>query len=282
MRTRLSAKSRSILSVPALLLLLVAFNAESLHAGADTTDSSARPQQIARDTGHGDLFILGIKLTDVLLLTLTAAALILTWAITAYQWRLTRKQNAVQLHGEYYGVEHYANVVAAVVQVRLKWRFLPDTVQRSAYQDLVTAGWAPDVLKTGEDAGLIKFRLYVRQTDRTNADLMYEHFHAPASMSGLTEHQAVAALLHFWSRVAGLLQAKAVDRHLAREFFAPAYEYNRQFFACLRERVEASLSRSDPRPAWLGHTRALERFFGRAPAAQLLTEAAEPAPRDRG
>jgi hypothetical protein len=208
-----------------------------------------------------DLEVFGIKFTDVLLLVLTAAALVLTWAITAYQWRLARKQNAVQLHAEYYSVEHYGSVVSAVVQVRQKWLSISDENERTAYRQLVAAGWAPAALKTGEAPSAVRFRLYVRRDDQPNLDPIEAHYHVPAGVAGLSEHEALAALLHFWSRLAGLLDAKAVDRRLAREFFAPAYEYNRVFFASLREMVGPSIVRGDPRPAWLDHTRALEQFF---------------------
>lgn len=212
--------------------------------------------------GTANLQFFGITLTDVLLLTLTAAALILTWAITVYQWRLARKQYAVQLHAEYYGFEHYVNVVSAVVQVRLKWLFTPDDGQRSAYRELVAAGWAPGALKTDQAPHDVTYRLYVRQSEQAADDPIVSHYHASASATGLTEHQAVGALLHFWSRLAALLDAKAVDRRLSKELFAPAYEYNRQFFASLRETIEASIVAGDPRPAWLDHTRTLERLFG--------------------
>jgi hypothetical protein len=207
--------------------------------------------------------IAGIKLTDVLLLVLTAAALILTWAITAYQWRLARKQNAVQLHAEYYSVEHYANVVSAVGQVRLKWLSTPDHEDRAAYRQLVAAGWAPAALGTDETTAAVTFRLYVGHDSRTDVDRTKEHYHEPVGATGLSEHQAVAALLHFWSRLAGLLDANAVDRRLAKEFFAPAYAYNREFFADLRDTIESSIVPADTRPAWLDHTRTLERFFGK-------------------
>ena len=207
-----------------------------------------------------DLFIFGIKLTDVLLLVLTAAALILTWAITAYQWRLARKQNAIQLHAEYYSIEHYVNVVSAAGQVRLKWLHTPDEKERGEYRRLVAAGWAPAILDTGDPAA-VRFRLYVRRPGQPDVDPVLGHYQASGG-TALSEHQAVAALLHFWSRLAGLLDAKAVDRKMAKEFFAPAYEYNREFFASLRDTVEPSIVRGDPRPAWIEHTRTLERFFG--------------------
>jgi hypothetical protein len=216
----------------------------------------------AAATEPAELQIAGIRLTDVLLLVLTAAALLLTWAITAYQWRLTRKQNAIQLHAEYYSIEHYVNVVSAVGQVRLKWLSTPDEKERATYRRLVAAGWAPAALGTGETTPAVRFRLYVRQDDRANVDRTKAHYHEPASAGGLSEHQAVAALLHFWSRLAGLLDAKAVDRQLAKEFFAPAYEYNREFLGSLRETIELSIIPGDTRPAWLDHTRALDRFFG--------------------
>jgi hypothetical protein len=246
---RLSRSCR--LTVLAILLLTSRVEAAPLEGTAGTANSGARI----------DLDVFGIKFTDVLLLVLTAAALVLTWAITAYQWRLARKQNAVQLHAEYYSVEHYGSVVSAVVQVRQRWMSLPGENERTAYRRLVAAGWAPAALKTGEAPSAVRFRLYVRRDVQPNIDPIEAHYHVPAGVAGLSEHEAVAALLHFWSRLAGLLDAKAVDRRLAREFFAPAYEYNREFFAGLRELVEPSIVRGDPRPAWLDHTRALEKFF---------------------
>jgi len=208
----------------------------------------------------GMLEALEMKLTDVLLLALTAAALVLTWAITSYQWRLARRQNAIQLHGEYYGVGHYASVVSPTGQVRLKWLHLPDQHEREQYRDVIAAGWAPALLFTGGDAGIRRFKLYVH-SDYPETDLIHSHYHAVMGDSGLSEHQALASMLHFWSRVAGLLEAKAIDRGLARQFFTPAYEYNRKFFAELRERVRKGSVEDDSRPAWLEHTELLERFF---------------------
>jgi hypothetical protein len=249
----------------ALIMLSLPVEALPVHnllVAAKQASALATEPPRADEAASVDLQIFGIKLTDVLLLVLTAAALILTWSITAYQWRLARKQNAVQLHADYYGVEHYVNVVSAVVQVRLKWLYTPDDKERHAYRQLVAAGWAPAVLKTGEAPTAVRFRLYVRRNARENIDAADAHYHASAGAAGLSEHQAVAALLHFWSRLAGLLDARAIDRRMAKEFFAPAYEYNREFFASLREMIEPSIVRGDPRPAWLEHTRTLERFFG--------------------
>lgn len=247
MREHSSNPSRRSSTVPVLALMSVVF---ASHVRAESPQGEV-----------ANLQLFGITLTDVLLLTLTAAALILTWAITVYQWRLARKQNAVQLHAEYYGFEHYVNVVSAVVQVRLKWLYTPDEGQRSAYRKLVAAGWSPGALENDQAPAAVRYRLYVRQSDQA-ADPIVSHYHASASATGLTEHQAVAALLHFWSRLAALLDSKAVDRRLAKELFAPAYEYNRQFFASLRETIEGSIVHGDPRPAWLDHTRTLERLFG--------------------
>jgi hypothetical protein len=203
---------------------------------------------------------LELKLTDVLLLALTAAALVLTWAITSYQWRLARRQNAIQLHGEYYGVNHYASVVSPITRIRLKWLHLPDEHEREQYRDVIAAGWAPALLFTGGDAGTRRFKLYVH-SDYPETDLIHSHYHVVTGDSGLSEHQALVSMLHFWSRVAGLLEAKAIDRRLAKQFFTPAYEHNRKFFAGLRERVRKGSVQGDSHAAWLEHTEFLERFF---------------------
>ena len=204
---------------------------------------------------------LGVKFTDVLLLVLTAAALVLTWAITVYQWKLSRKQNAINLHAEYYSVDHYAKVVSPIVQIRLRWLHLPDLNERELYRDVIAAGWAPALLLGDEtSSGGNRFRIYVH-TDDAESDLVHAHYHVPIGSAGLSEHQALAALLHFWSRLAGLLEAKAIDPRLAKQFFAPAYQYNKEFFAGLRQRVAKGYLEGDPYPAWLTHTELLERFF---------------------
>lgn len=200
-----------------------------------------------------------MKLTDVLLLVLTAAALVLTWAITTYQWRLARRQNAIQLHSEYYAVDHYASVVSPIAQMRLKWLHLPEDHEREQYRDVIAAGWAPALLFSGGDAGTRRFKLYVH-SDYPETSAVHAHYHV-TSDSRLSEHQALASMLHFWSRLAGLLDAKAIDRRLAKQFFAPAYEHNREFFAGLRERVRRGTVDGDPHSSWLEHTELLERFF---------------------
>jgi hypothetical protein len=204
---------------------------------------------------------LEMKLTDVLLLALTAAAIVLTWAITSYQWRLGRRQNAIQLHGEYYGVEHYAGVVSPIAQMRLRWLHLPDDHDRERYRDVLAAGWAPALLFSNGDAGARRFKLYVH-SDYPETDLIHSHYHVTIDGSRLSEHQVLAAMLHFWSRLAGLLEANAIDRRLAKQFFAPAYEHNRKFFAELRQRVRQGNREGDPHAPWLEHTEELDRFFG--------------------
>jgi hypothetical protein len=203
---------------------------------------------------------LDMKLTDALLIILTAAALALTWAITTYQWRLARRQNAIQLHSEYYSAEHYGTVVSPVAQMRLKWLHLPDGNERDQYRDVIAAGWAPSLLFTKGDSGSRFFKLYIH-SDYPETDLVHSHYHVAIGSSGLSEHQALASMLHFWSRLAGLLDARAIDRKLARQFFAPAYEHNRKFFAGLRERVGKGYLEGDSYPAWIKHTELLDRFF---------------------
>lgn len=248
------------LVLPSFLVLLVI---SSSAAEPPRSMSAPSAQQVATEAktqaSQGDIYIGGVKLTDLLLIALTASALFLTWVITTYQWKLARKQTAIQLHADYYSIQHYADVVSPSVQIRLKWLYLPDETQRMKYRAAVAAGWAPAALGDGEDLSFTKFRLYVRHAN-LDSDVTAAHFHTAVTGEGLSEHQAVAAFLHFWSRVAGLLHANAVDRNIVKELFRPAFLYNGEFFSGLSKDVEDAL-RDDPRPAWVDHVAYLQQFF---------------------
>src|ERR1700682_181377 len=168
------------------------------------------------------------EITDLISLIavlLAFGAIYVTWFIAHAQKTINSRQTAVTLHSEFYRVEHYIHVVAPVVEVRMKWLYLPEP-QRRQYQQEVVKGWAH---YTDDPSNMKRYA-----SESATGDLGASHFIKQGIRQSLTEHQALSAFLHFWSNLAVLIRTDLADRRISISLFAETYGYNRQFVHQLR------------------------------------------------
>ena len=184
--------------------------------------------------------------------------------IASAQTRHNSQQTAISLHAQYFGVEHYLNVVAPVVEIRMKWMHLTEPA-RQKYRNEVIEGWPPYDRYTEDRSG---FRRYLPESapDVPDKDFSGMHFKDQKQRQSLTEHQALAAFLHFWSHLSAFISKGVADRDTCIELFSDTYRYNLDFIRELRDAVVKNWPQnredhrsSDRPPRWVASTQLLEQ-----------------------
>ena len=189
------------------------------------------------------------RVTSLIAVLLPVCAIIITLFIADTQKRINRRQTAVKLHGEFYGVEHFIHVVAPAAQVRIKWRYLEES-ERKRFRQEVASGWRDDPSNIDR---------YIPNRS-SGENYIATHFQEQGSRKSLTEHQALSSFLHFWSNLAVMIETGLADRKICVSLFADAYRYNRLFIGELREAVSKGRDPKDL-PAWIKNTLSLERIL---------------------
>jgi hypothetical protein len=184
---------------------------------------------------------------------LIAAAVTLGNSITAR--RQARRALAIHLHEFYHSSDFYAKVRAPAYQVGLQWRHLPDTL-RQAYREAVASGWEVE-------GPMTELSTYVPQIPQRIEGIIASHFHTAKGLPSLTEHQALAACLRFWSRLNTHLTLNTVNKKVIRALLADEFRSNQAFFRALSAAIIAKTPNTQQIPRWIHDIQALETFFGR-------------------
>lgn len=164
-----------------------------------------------------------------------------------------RHDRVIALHEYYLSPEFFSKVRAPAYQVGLTWTHLPEP-QRAAYREAVTQGWAFEV---GED----KLDLYVPRPPENPEEVITSHFQTPKGLPSLTEHQALTALLRFWTRIRILIDLNMIDRHLVRSLFKDEFGYELSFFQALSAAVTQRITSKAAIPRWVDDLQYLEKVF---------------------
>lgn len=85
----------------------------------------------------------------------------------------------------------------------------------------------------------------------------------PKCGNGMTPHQNLSWLLHFFASVQLHYQAKLVQRRLLKTLFEPHYDWYREFFRELRDEYQKHAQSDQPQPAWITALPKLEAVFER-------------------
>ena len=211
-----------------------------------------------------------VDLTTILNALLWITAIIVTWRIASTQTKHNKKQFAINLHAQYFEVNHYLHVIAPVVEIRMKWWFLKDSAQ-TLYRKEVIEGWPPYHRFTEDPSGLDRYLGGVSADE----DFSRMHFRDQKKRKSLTEHQALSAFLHFWSHLSTFISKRVADRDTCIELFADTYRYHLDFIRELRDSVvdnwrkHAGDGGNRDRPRWIRNTELLEQqLFGKGATAQ--------------
>jgi hypothetical protein len=114
---------------------------------------------------------------------------------------------------------------------------------------------------------------YAWPTDRSCVDFFIrspDRPHHPDTetrcSNGLTPHQNLSWLLHFFTSVQLHYQAGLVDARMVKVLFEPHYHWYEQFFHEFCEEYRSKSSPGQPEPAWLSALPKLEELFHKTPA----------------
>ena len=160
-----------------------------------------------------------------------------------------RHDRAIALHEYFLSPDFYSKVRAPVFQVGLTWMHLKEDL-RGPYRDAVVQGWTTDV---GEN----KLNIYVPLPPNSQEECMLYHFQTPKGLPSLTEHQALTAMLRFWTRTRILIDLKMLDRSLVRSLFQDEFGHLRVFLRSLSEAV----SGTGNTPRWIDDLDQLDKIF---------------------
>ena len=106
--------------------------------------------------------------------------------------------------------------------MRLLWDGLQDATG-AKYREAVARGWT--------SAGAVdEFKLYVSSPPKSPGEVEEYHFRTAAARDSLTEHQALTAVLRFWTRIQTLIDNERVEEGLVRDLFKDEFNYERAFF----------------------------------------------------
>ncbi|BBX52893.1 hypothetical protein GCM10009645_11790 [Mycolicibacterium poriferae] len=101
--------------------------------------------------------------------------------------------------------------------------------------------------------------------DRTVLDPFISHVSAtaePRLSNGMTRHQNLSWLLHFYAGLSVRCEEKLVDRELLKRVFKPHYAWYREFFMAFDEDYVRRMPASWQIPFWMRELRNLDRLFG--------------------
>lgn len=180
-------------------------------------------------------------------------AAVITVGLNAELRRRARRSATLQLHEFYLSPQFYASVRSPAYCVQLQWNHLPPDV-RPQYRRIVVSGWAHN-----ENADTLS--AYAPDFPTSRDDIIKHHFQTPRALPSLTEHQALTALLRFWSRLNKHLSLHLIDRHVTRVIFRDEFEYNRTFFRELANEVVAAMPTTKAPPTWVKDLNELDVFF---------------------
>jgi hypothetical protein len=173
-----------------------------------------------------------------------------------------RQDRAIALHEYYLSPDFYAKVRAPAFSIGLTFAGLPDAA-REAYQDAVAEGWCYD---EREKQKLLA--RYVVHSPSDPAGMIKHHFQTPCGYPSLTEHQALTALLRFWTRVRILLGEGMIDATLVESLFRDEFRYDIKFFRVLCSYVSDKYASDKQqgkelpiRPRWVEDIKYLEGVF---------------------
>jgi len=162
-----------------------------------------------------------------------------------------RRDRAIALHEYFLSPDFYSKVRAPAFQVGLTWMQLEGNL-KEVYRDAVVRGWRGNM----EDYAL---DLYVPQLPSSEAECVTYHFQTPKGLPSLTEHQALTAMLRFWTRTRILIDLKMIDRNLVRSLFKDEFGYQRTFLDSLSGAV--SKLHGEDKPRWVEDLRILGEIF---------------------
>jgi hypothetical protein len=80
--------------------------------------------------------------------------------------------------------------------------------------------------------------------------------------NGLTPHQNLSWLLHFFASAQLYYEAGLVDRLLLKSMFEPHYDWYKQFFREFCDEYQKQAPSGQPQPTWLTGLPKLEAVFG--------------------
>jgi len=164
-----------------------------------------------------------------------------------------RKDRSVSLHEYFLNPAFYAQVRAPAYQVSLSWSHLPNDLKEK-YRNIVIQGW---VFSTVKD----KLDFYVTSPPDNLDSMAKYHFQSPRGLASLTEHQALSALLRFWTRIRILLKENLIDHKVTKELFRDQFCYDVAFFDELSKGVTEKLQDGMVIPRWIDDIDYLKRFF---------------------
>ena len=184
-------------------------------------------------------------------ITFGAIVSVILWFVRDLQ---SRRELTLALYQEFHSSDFYANVRAPAYKVVLKWNYLPENV-KDIYRDAVSSGWSHDSESLIERASLLDI-------PENPAELYQFHFVQQSGEAYLTEHQALVALLRFWTRINMYRKNRCINNKLTRKLFSDEYGYVDPFFRELVKAMNLAIKKDQDKPSWMRDVSELEKFFG--------------------
>jgi len=167
--------------------------------------------------------------------------------------RQTRRELTLKLHEEFHSSDYYVRVRAPAYRVALQWNYLPDDIRQS-YRDIVASGWSLDPESE-------KARVVMSEIPADYSKMYESHFQKPIGEEYLTEHQAVVALLNFWSRVNMYRTSGCIEPRLVRKILQNEFKFIAPFFFQIAKAVQSKGQTGQIDFIWIKAVRELDSFF---------------------
>ncbi|MCL7931078.1 hypothetical protein [Halomonas llamarensis] len=187
------------------------------------------------------------------IVTIIPVGVFVTLWINFAAQRRAQRELAIKLHEVFLSSEFYARVRAPAYHIGLQWHHLPKEIQIE-YRKAVVSGWA-------FDKSYNKLEHYLSDFPSAKTQVIPSHFQKPLSSTTLTEHQALTALLRFWTRLNIHRKHRSIENAIVKDLFYDEFCYGAAFLNELADAVETRIEQGQIKPRWIDDIRELTLFF---------------------